>query len=122
MILKLSRNHYVLKLYKVYINAYPSVDLDLFFDNVKFGETCFCTYSKHRYQVSVYRTIGPLLRHFDPRNQIAVYLRPCDDNGPCSGKSNAEKVINTCSKNRQRTYMKFEIRPNWDIHFRVTGH
>ena len=41
MNLKLSMNHYVLKLYKVYINAYPSVDLDLFFDNVKFGETCF---------------------------------------------------------------------------------
>ena len=61
MILKLSMEHYVLKLYKVYINNDPLVDLDLFYDNVKFGETCFCTNSKPIYQVSVYRTIDPLV-------------------------------------------------------------
>ena len=33
--------HYVLKLYKVYINDDPVVDLGLFYDNVEFGETVF---------------------------------------------------------------------------------
>ena len=32
-----------------------------FKDNVKFGETCFCTHRCPRYQLSVYRTIGPLV-------------------------------------------------------------
>ena len=40
------------------------VDLDLFYDNVKFCGTCFYTYSRPRYQVSVYRTIGPLVYTF----------------------------------------------------------
>ena len=61
MIMKLGIEHFVLKLFKVYINDDPEVDLDLFDDNVKFGETYFCTYSRPRYQVSVYRTIVPLV-------------------------------------------------------------
>ena len=35
MVMKLGMEHYVLKLYKVHVN-------DLFYNNVKFGETCFC--------------------------------------------------------------------------------
>ena len=42
-----------LKLYKVYINDDPGLTLTYF--------TCFYTYSRPRYQVSVYRTIGPLV-------------------------------------------------------------
>ena len=61
MILKHSMEHYVLKLYKAYIDDDHLVDTDLFYDNVKFGETCFCTYRKPRYQVSVYSTIGTLV-------------------------------------------------------------
>ena len=34
--------------------------------NVKFGEACFCTYIRPRYQLRIYRTIDPL-----------VYLYPC---------------------------------------------
>ena len=34
---------------------------DLFNDNIKIGETCFCTYSRPRYQVSVYRAMGILV-------------------------------------------------------------
>ena len=62
MIMKLCMEHYVLKLYTVYINDDPELELDLFYSNAKFGETCFCTYSRPRYQVSVYRTIGPLVK------------------------------------------------------------
>ena len=39
-------------LYKVYI----------IINDPKFSETCFCTYSRPRYQVSVYRTNDPLVR------------------------------------------------------------
>ena len=47
MIMKLGMEHYVLKLFKVCINDDPGLTLiDLFYDNVKFGETCFCTYSR----------------------------------------------------------------------------
>ena len=56
MIFKLGMYHWGLKLYKVYIIDDPELTL-----TVKIGETCFCTYSRHRYQVSVYRTIGPLV-------------------------------------------------------------
>ena len=65
MIMKLCMEHYELKLYTVYINDDPELDLDLFYSNAKCGETCFCTYSRPRYQVSFYRTnyrtIGPLV-------------------------------------------------------------
>ena len=35
--------------------------VDLFYNNVKFGKTCFCTYSRPSYQMTVYRAIGPLV-------------------------------------------------------------
>ena len=57
MILKLGMGYYELKLYTFHINDDP----DLFYSNVKFGETCFCTYGRPRYQVSIYRIIGPLV-------------------------------------------------------------
>ena len=57
MIMKLGMWHYVLKFYKVYINVDPELTLTHLV-NVKF---CFCTYSRPRYQVSIYRTIGPLV-------------------------------------------------------------
>ena len=50
MIMKLGMAYSELKLYTVH--------LDLFYSNAKFGEPCFCTYGKPRYQVSVYGTIG----------------------------------------------------------------
>ena len=53
MILKLGMYHLGLKLNKVYINDDPGLTLTNF--------TGFCTYSRHRYQVSVYMTIGPLV-------------------------------------------------------------
>ena len=53
MILTLGMYHWGLKLYKVYKNDDPVLTLTLI--------TCFCTYSRPLYQVSVYRTIGPLV-------------------------------------------------------------
>ena len=47
--------HWGLKLYKVHINDDPGLTLTYFI--------CFCTSSRPRYQVSVYRTIGPLVLH-----------------------------------------------------------
>ena len=45
------------KLYK----WWPWVILAIFIDNIKFGETCDCTYRRPKYQVSVYRATGPLV-------------------------------------------------------------
>ena len=56
MILKLGMG--IGELYKVYINDDPGLTLTYF--------TCFCTYSRPRYQVSVYRTIGPLVCSYLP--------------------------------------------------------
>ena len=60
MIMKLCMKLYVLKLFKVDIIDDPELTLT-HFKIVKFGKTCFCIYSRPRYQVSVYRTIGPLV-------------------------------------------------------------
>ena len=60
MILKLGMEHYVLKLYKVYINDDPELTL-IYFKTMSNLAIFFCTYSRPRYQVSVYRTIGPLV-------------------------------------------------------------
>ena len=49
---KLLQSH-LMELYKVYINDDPGLTLTYFI--------CFCTSSRPRYQVSVYRTIGPLV-------------------------------------------------------------
>ena len=66
MIMKPGMEHYELKLYTVYIKNDPELTLTyLFYRNFKFGEICFCTHSRPRYQVSVYRTIGPLVSFSD---------------------------------------------------------
>ena len=78
--------HYVLKLYKVYVNDDLRVDLDLCHDNVKFGKTCFCTNSKPRYQVSVqdhwssgyapnFEKVGDILVSVCP--SVCVYVCVC---------------------------------------------
>ena len=48
--------HYVLKLYKVYINDNPELTMTYF--------KTMSNLAKPRYQVSVYRTIGPLVSKF----------------------------------------------------------
>ena len=63
MILKLGTYNWRLKLYKVYINDDPGLTLTYF--------TCFCTNSRPRYQVSVYRTIGPLVEYAKTTTQIS---------------------------------------------------
>ena len=60
MIMKLGMELYVFKLYKVYINDDPELTLTLKTMS-NFAKLVFCTYSISRYQVSVYRTIGPLV-------------------------------------------------------------
>ena len=60
MILILGMQHYVLKLYKVYINDDPELTLT-YFTTVKLGQNCFLYLSRPRYHVSVYRTIGVLV-------------------------------------------------------------
>ena len=61
--MKLGMEHNVLKLYKVYINDDPPPpELSLtYFTTMSNSAKLFCTYSRPRYQVSVYRTIGPLV-------------------------------------------------------------
>ena len=66
MILKLGMEHYVPKFYKVYINDDSELTLTYFTTISSFAELVFCTYSRPRYQVSVYRTIGPLVFTPDP--------------------------------------------------------
>ena len=53
MIMKLGIGQYEIKLYSVYINDDPELTMTYF--------TCLCTHSRPRYQVSVYRTIDPLV-------------------------------------------------------------
>ena len=61
MILKFGMEHYVLKLYEVYINDDPELTLTCFTAMSNLAKTYFCTYSRPRYQLSVYKTIGPLV-------------------------------------------------------------
>ena len=63
MIMKLGMKHYVLKLYKVYINNDPELTLTNFTAMSNVAKLVLYLYSRHRYQVSVYRTIGPLVRN-----------------------------------------------------------
>ena len=60
MIVKLGMEHYELKLYTVCINDVPDFTLTYFTAMSNLAKH-FCTYSRPRYQVSVYRTIGPLV-------------------------------------------------------------
>ena len=61
MIMKLGMEHYELEFYIFYINDDLELTLTYFTIIVKLGETCFCTYRRPTCQVSVYRTIGPLV-------------------------------------------------------------
>ena len=62
MIMKLGMEQYVLKLYKVYINDNPELTLTHFKTMSNLANLFFFgTYSRPRYQVSVYMTIGPLV-------------------------------------------------------------
>ena len=60
MIMELGMEYYVLKIYKVYINDDPELTLN-YFKSMSNLANLFCTDSRPRYQVSVYRTIGPLV-------------------------------------------------------------
>ena len=60
MIMKLCMEQYVLMLYKVYINDDPELTLT-HLRQCQNWRNLFCTNSRPRYQVSVYRTIGPLV-------------------------------------------------------------
>ena len=59
MIMKLWMEHYDLKVYTVYINDDPELILTNFLAMSNLAK--LVSYSRPRYQVSVYRTIGPLL-------------------------------------------------------------
>ena len=39
------------------------------------GKTCFCTYNRPRYQVSVYRTIGPLVTIYGNDGHLGHMIR-----------------------------------------------
>ena len=73
MSMKLSMEQYVLKFYKVYINDDPELTMTYFKTMSNFTKACFCTYSSTRYQVSVYRTTGPLV--FRELGSTANYFR-----------------------------------------------
>ena len=60
VIMKLVIEHNVLKLYKVYINYDPELTMT-HFKTISNWAKLVCTYSRLRYQVSVYRAIGPLV-------------------------------------------------------------
>ena len=63
---------YVLELCKVYINDDPELTLT-HFKTVSNFVKLFCTYSSSRCQVSVYRTIGPLVL-YEPRREKTGFL------------------------------------------------
>ena len=54
---ELGMEHYILKLYRVYINDDPELILTHF----KTMSNLAKLYSRPRYQMSIYRTIGPLV-------------------------------------------------------------
>ena len=66
MIMKLCMEQYVLKLYKVYVKDDPELTLTHFKTKSNLAKLVFCTYSRPRYQASVYRTIGPLVSFLVP--------------------------------------------------------
>ena len=74
MIMKLGMKHYVLKLYKVYINNDPELTLTNFTAMSNVAKLVLYLYSRHRYQVSVYRTIG------QNQNQNSSLVKRQNDN------------------------------------------
>ena len=80
MIMKLGMEHYKLKLYLVYINDDPVLTLTYFTTMSIFGKLVF-VHSRPRSQMSVYRTIGPLVvikgrcyRFFNTRVMITAVI------------------------------------------------
>ena len=49
------------KSYRIVWDVRSELLLSIFYNNVEFGKKYFCAYIRPRYQVSVYRTIGPLV-------------------------------------------------------------
>ena len=67
MILKLGMKHLGMELYKVYINHDPGMTLTYFT-----ARSTFVTYP--RSQVSIYRTIGPLvIMRYDEQQVLIIY-------------------------------------------------
>ena len=64
--------HYELKLYTVYINDDPELTLTYFTTMSNLAKLVFCTFSRPRYQVSVYtvykRTVG--------KSEATIYCTP----------------------------------------------
>ena len=60
VIMKLCMKQYVLKVFKAYINDDRELTLT-HFKTMSELAIFFCTYSRPRYQISFYRTIGPLV-------------------------------------------------------------
>ena len=60
LIMKLGIKQYVLKLYKVYINDDSKLTFTYLYKTMSNLAKLFCTYIRSIFQVSVYRTIGPL--------------------------------------------------------------
>ena len=56
--MKFGMDHYILKFYKVYINDDSELSLTHF---KTMSNTCCCTYTRPRYQMTFYRTICPLV-------------------------------------------------------------
>ena len=71
MIMKLGMEQYVLKLYKVYVKDDPELTMT-YKRQCQFLQNLFCTNSSSRYQVSVYRTFGPLVFHIDLTLAVAM--------------------------------------------------
>ena len=60
MILKLDTDHQALKVYRVYINYDFGLTLTYFTARSRLVKFAYCAYTRPS-QVSVYRTIGPLV-------------------------------------------------------------
>ena len=63
MILKVGMDYGGLKVYKVSINYDPGLTLTYFMAKSNLVKIAYCTYTRPSCQVSVYRTIGPLVDH-----------------------------------------------------------
>ena len=76
MILKFGMEHYVIELYEVYINYDPELTMTYFTKMANFVKFVFCigTYIRPRYQVSFYRTIGPLVLEIICSNMQCHFL------------------------------------------------
>ena len=76
MIMKLGMEHYELKLYTVCVNDVPEFTLTYFTTISNLAKIIFCTYSRPRYQVSIYKTTGPLVHIFAQNIDCGYRLEP----------------------------------------------